>query len=210
MVSVGQSVPDASIRKQMFSSIATVVTQLHDISSDRCSRYMLRSRGTAPTSASSSAPIHDDYGVTDLPSSADISAIVEVDALQRLSSCLSSDLLDAYRAVSTLTGIPLRGMSSQIIRHILSRTPVPEDSQRQDDIPAPSTAPAATEAPTTAPAPATEDPTAPGPPIEDPTAPTPTQDVGRTIDLDADTTFSLHDSDISQIGRALHDATVNF
>jgi hypothetical protein len=255
MVSAGQSVPDASIRTEMFSSIATVVTQLHDISSDRCSRYMLRSRGTAPTFASSSAPVHDDYGVVDLPSSVDISAIVEVDALQRLSSCLSSDLLDAYRAVSTLTGIPLRDMTSQIIRHILSRTAVPEDSQRQEDILAPSTAPAATEAQATAPA-ATEaqatapaateaqatahvateaqattpaateaQTTAPAPATEDPTAPLPTQDVsarhrglftsmlsdqGRAIQLDIDTTFSLHDSDISQIGRALHDATVNF
>ena len=34
-------------------------------------------------------------------------------------------------------------------------------------------------------------------------------DQGRTIDLDADTIFSLHDSDISQISRALHNATVN-
>ena len=128
MVTAGERVPDASIRTQMFSSIAIVVTQLHDISSDRCSRNMLRSQGTTPTSASSSAPIHDDYGVTDIPSSVDIFAIVEVDALHRLRSCLSSDILDAYRAVSTLTGIPLRDMTSQIIRHILSRTAVPEDS----------------------------------------------------------------------------------
>ena len=160
-----------------------------------------------------------------------------MNALQRLSSCFSSNLLDAYQAVSTLTGIPLRDMTSQIIRHILSHTTVPEDSQRQEDIPAPSTAPVATEAQDTAPAPATEaqgttpapateaQGTAPALATEDPIAPPPTQDVsarqhglftsmlsdqGRAIQLDIDTTFSLHDSDISQIGRVLHDVTVNF
>ena len=192
-----------------------------------------------------------------------------MDALQRLSSCFSSDLLDAYRAISTLTGIPLCDMTSQTIRHILSCTAVPEDSQRQEDIPAPSTAPVATEAQDTAPAPATEaQDTAPAPATEaqgtapapateaqgttpasateaqdttptpateaqgtspalateDPIAPPPTQDVsarqhglftsmlldqGRAIQLDIDTTFSLHDSDISQIGKALHDVMVN-
>ena len=81
MVSAGQSVPNASIKTQIFLSISTVATQLHEIFSNWCGRYMLRSRGTAPTSTSSSAPVHDDYGVVDLPSSVDISAIVEVDAL---------------------------------------------------------------------------------------------------------------------------------
>ena len=116
-------------------------------------------------------------------------------------------------------------MTSQTIRHILSRTAVPEDSQRQEDIPAPSTAPVATEAQDTAPAPATEaQGTTPTLATEDPITPLPTQDVsarqhglftsmlsdqGRAIQLDIDTTFSLHDSDISHIGRALHDAMVN-
>ena len=116
-------------------------------------------------------------------------------------------------------------MSSQILRHILSCTTVPEDSQRQDDIPAPSNAPAATEAQAITPATTEAQTTAPAPATEDPSAPSPTQDVSarqrglftfmlldqsRTIDLDIDTAFSLHDSDISQIGRALHDTTVNF
>ena len=104
---------------------------------------MLRSRGTTPIDASSSTTVDDDYGVADIPSPIDIFAVLEVDALHHFSSCLASDLLDAYRALSTLSGIPLRDMSSQI-SHILSRTVVPEDSQRQEDIPAPSTTPAAT------------------------------------------------------------------
>ena len=90
--------------------------------------------------------------------------------MHHLTSYLASDLLDAYRALSTLSGIPLRDMSSQI-RHILSRTVVPEDSQRQEDIPAPSTTPTTTQAQATAPAPATQDP------IEPP----PTQDLSGTI-----------------------------
>lgn len=90
---------------------------------------MLRSRGIAPTSTSSSAPVDDDYGVTDLPSLVDISTVLEVDALHHLSSCLTSDLLDVYRAISTLIGIPLHEVNSQI-RYILSCTIVLEDSQR--------------------------------------------------------------------------------
>ena len=43
MVTACESPLDASIRTQMFSSIATVATQLHEISFDWCSRYMLRS-----------------------------------------------------------------------------------------------------------------------------------------------------------------------
>ena len=121
---------------------------------------MLRSRGTTPTAASSSTPVDDDYGVADIPSPVDISTVLEVDALHRLASYLASDLLDAYRALSTLSGIPLHDMSSQI-RHILSHTAVPEDSQRQEDIPTPSTAPTATQAQATTPALATQDPTAP-------------------------------------------------
>jgi hypothetical protein len=88
---------------------------------------MLRSRGTTPTAASSSTPIDDDYGVADIPSPIDISTVLEVDALHHLSSCLASDLLDAYRALSTLSGIPLHDMTSQI-SHIFSCIAVLEDS----------------------------------------------------------------------------------
>ena len=90
---------------------------------------MLRSRSTAPIAASSSTPVDDDYGVADIPSPVDISAVLEVDALHRSASYLAYDLLDAYRALSALLGIPLRDMSSHI-RHVLSCTTVSEDSQR--------------------------------------------------------------------------------
>ena len=73
---------------------------------------MLWSQGTTPKSTSSSAPVDDDYGVVDLPSLVDIYVVLEVDALHCLSAYLTSDLLDAYRALSTLTGIRLHDMSS--------------------------------------------------------------------------------------------------
>lgn len=213
MVVVGQTIPDDTLRTQIYWSISTIASQLHKISSDRCGRYMLRSRGTIPTAASSSAPVSDDYGVVDIPSPLEVSAILEVDALWHLGSYLAFDLLDAYRALSTVIWIPLRDIPSQI-HHILSCTEGSEGSQRQEDIPAPSTAPSATQAQATAPAPTTQDPTAPAP-TQDVTTRQPglftsmLSDQGRTIDFDGDTIFSLHDLDISQIDRALHNTMVN-
>ena len=41
MVDVGQHVPDETLRTHLYSSITTVATQLQEISSNRCGRYML-------------------------------------------------------------------------------------------------------------------------------------------------------------------------
>ena len=133
---------------------------------------MLQFRGTIPTNASSSTPVDDAYAVADIPSPLEVLVVSDVDALHHLGSYLASDLLDSYQALSTVTGIPLPDISTEI-NHILSRTTGSQGSQRQEDIPTPSIAPAATQAPIAL-APATQDPVAPSLATKDPTTPPPT------------------------------------
>ena len=94
--------------------------QLQEMSSDRCGRYMLRSRGTILTVASSSTGVDDVYGITDIPSPLEVSTISDVDALRCMASYLASDLLGSYQALSIVTRIPLSD-NGEHINHILLR-----------------------------------------------------------------------------------------
>ena len=112
MVDASQCVPDDTLRTHLYSSIATVATQLQEISSDRCGRYMLRSQGNVPIDASSSTPANDAYVVANIPSPLEVLVVSDVDALHHLGSYLASDLLDSYRALSTIIGIPLQDIGT--------------------------------------------------------------------------------------------------
>ena len=107
MAVVGESVPDDTIRTQIYSSIATVATQLQYIYFDWCGRYNLWSQGTVPIVASSSTTIDDAYLVANIPSSLEALTVSDVDTLHHLGYYLASNLLDSYRALSTVTRIPL-------------------------------------------------------------------------------------------------------
>ena len=107
MVDAGQRVPDDTLRTHLYLSIATIATQLQEIYFDQCGKYMLWSRGTIPKDASSSTPVDDAYVVADIHYPLEVLVISDVDALHCLGSYLSSNLLDSYRALSTITGIPL-------------------------------------------------------------------------------------------------------
>ena len=96
MVIVGESVLDDTIKTQIYLSIATIATQLQEISLDQCGRYMLQYRGTISTTTSSSTSFDDAYGVVDIPSPLEVYVVSNVDALHCLGSYLPSDLLDAY------------------------------------------------------------------------------------------------------------------
>ena len=73
---------------------------------------MLRSQSTIPIAASSSTLVDNVYVVTDIPSLLEVLVVSDVDALHHLGSCLASNLLDSYRTLSMVIGIPLRDIGT--------------------------------------------------------------------------------------------------
>lgn len=98
-------------RLDMYSSIATIATQVEQFSSDRVGRYMLRSRTSAGVSPSS--PFYDPYIRFDLPTPDEIGRLPE-DRVREISGMLVSDLLAAYQRISTLHGIEPRDLPTFI------------------------------------------------------------------------------------------------
>ena len=121
MTATSSNVPNDTVRSQIFSSIAIVSTQLQEISSNRCGRYMLRYHGSVFTGASSSIGADDLYEMEYIPSPLEVSAISDMDAFCCMASYLASDLLGSYQALLTIMGIPLCDIGGHI-NHIFSCT----------------------------------------------------------------------------------------
>lgn len=109
------SVPDDT-RQSIFSNIATIATQVDEMTSDQVGRCLLRSH----TSIHDASASDDPYVRVDIPSSMDVARMHDIDPLRYMSACLSSDLLDAYQVIAMDHGIPLQDAPS-FVRRALGR-----------------------------------------------------------------------------------------
>ncbi|XP_057865955.2 uncharacterized protein LOC131073526 [Cryptomeria japonica] len=189
------------------------------MTSNRVGRYLLRSQTTIARATNATSNSGTDlYACVDIPSPLDARQLTKVDPLQWMSALLSNDLLDSYSTLSSLLGIPLKDVPTQV-RQLVHRDYGGRASQgdmgREEGVPVHLTTPPPhiDVDPTPPPQPTPVDPT-PEPPRPTPmTFIPPAQAHGHytsmlvhgledaSLDLDVDD-VSFHSSKISMIGRA--------
>lgn len=105
--------------KTFFFQIATIATQVNKMTSDHVGIYFLHSH-TKILATDDASNSYDPHVRANIPSSMDVARIHKIYPLRQMSTCLSSDLLDAYQVIAMEHGISIEEASTYF-RSVLGR-----------------------------------------------------------------------------------------